>query len=156
MKTENYNICIINAYGPQEDSYNKDDIYKFWQELEQEIVSAKEENCLLVIELDANAKLGKEIIRNDPHSATENGKILLDIVTRQNLTVVNAMEVCEGVITRERVTKARIEKAVIDFVLVCGDMKEFVKSMLVDENKNHVLTKYASKKGIKQKKKFPP
>ena len=150
--TEKHNIRIINAYGPQEDPSNKEKIYEFWQELEQEIASAKEENCLLVIELDANAKLGKETILDDPHEMSDNGKLLLDILTRQNLTVVNGMDMCEGVITRERVTKDRVERAVIDFVIVCAEMKEFVKSMLVDEKRIHVLTKYASKRGIQKHK----
>ena len=66
VKTETHNIRIINAYGPQEDSYNKHEIYDFWQELEQEILAAKE-----VIRLDANAKLGSDIIQNDPHRISE-------------------------------------------------------------------------------------
>jgi hypothetical protein len=65
---------------------------------------------------------------------------------------VNAMDICEGVVTRERVTKDRVERAVIDFVLVCSEMREFVKSMFIDEKRIHVLTKYASKKGIKKHK----
>ena len=36
--------------------------------MESEIVSAKEENCLIVVELDANAKLGPEVIKNDPNN----------------------------------------------------------------------------------------
>ena len=126
-KTANNNIRIINAYGPQEDNYNKDKIYEFWQELEQEILSAKDDNCLVLIQLDANAKLGSDIIKDDPHIMTENGQLLLDIMERQNLSVVNAMEECKGTITRERITTTRVEKSVIDFVIVCERMKESVK-----------------------------
>ena len=152
LKTENHNIRIINAYGPQEDNYNKDDIYDFWQELEEEIMMAKEDNCLVLIQMDANAKLGRDTIKNDPHDTSGNGKLLLDIMSRQNLSVVNGMEICEGVITRERATKTRVEKAVLDFVIVCSQMKEFVRKMLIDENRIYVLTKYASKKGVKKQK----
>ena len=45
-----------------------------------------------------------------------------------------------------------MEKAVIDFVLVCAEMREFIKSLFIDEKRIHVLTKYASKKGIKKHK----
>ena len=83
-------------------------------------MSAKDDGCLLVIQLDANAKLGSEIIKSDPHNITENGQLLLDLMDRQNLSVVNAMDICTGVITRERITKARVEKSVIDFIIVCG------------------------------------
>ena len=152
VKSENHSIRIINAYGPQEDTYNKDDIFEFWQELEQEVMSAKDDGCLLVIQLDANAKLGSEIIKSDPHNITENGQLLLDLMDRQNLSVVNAMDICTGVITRERITKARVEKSVIDFIIVCGKMKEFVKSMMIDDERIHVLTKYASKTGVRKHK----
>ena len=151
VKTENYNIRVINAYGPQEDNYNKEDIYNFWQELEEEVVSAKDDDCLVLIQLDANAKLGSKIIKDDPHDMTENGQLLLDILDRQNLTAVNSMNICDGVITRERITKARAEKSVIDFVIVCSKLKEFVKYMLIDESRVHVLTKYASRNGMKKK-----
>ena len=60
------------------------------------------------------------------------------------------MDICKGVNTRERVTKARNEKAILDFVLVCAEMREF--AMFIDENRIHVLTKYASKKGRKKHK----
>ena len=129
-----------------------ENIQEFWQEIEQEVVSGIEDGCLLILQMDANAKLGREIIKNDPHDISENGKLLLDILERQNLTVVNSLDVCDGTITRERKTKSRIEKSVIDYVIVCSKMKEFVKSMKIDEDRFHVLTKYASKKGLRQHK----
>ena len=105
VRTQQHNNRIINAYGPQEDSTNRDIILEFWQEIEQEIIAAKEQNCLIIIQLDANAKLGNKVIKGDPNDISENGKIMLDIVKRQNLTVANSMSICNGVITRERVTK---------------------------------------------------
>ena len=152
VKAEKHDVRIINAYGPQEDSYNKHEIYEFWQELEEEIVSAIENKCLLVIELDANAKLGKEHIKNDPNDTTENGKLLLDILGRHNLTVVNTMDICDGTITRERRTKTRIEKSVLDYIIVCSRMKEYARRMVIDEKRIHVLTKFASKKDLKKHK----
>ena len=41
---------IINGYGPQEDE-GLDNRLKFWSSLEQEIVSAKEANCCVLIQL---------------------------------------------------------------------------------------------------------
>ena len=51
--------------------------------------------------MDANAKVGKELIANDPHDQSYIGKILVDIVHRHDLVIVNALEICKGVITRE-------------------------------------------------------
>ena len=59
-------IRILNAYGPQEGS-NKDEILNFWHEVEYQIIAAKEEECGIILELDANAKLGKNIISNNPN-----------------------------------------------------------------------------------------
>ena len=151
VKAGEQDIRIINAYGPQEDVCSKDDIYKFWQEIEQEISTAKDDNCLIVIQLDANAKIGKENIKDDPHDTTVNGKILLDLVERQNLTIVNTLEKCSGVITRERITTTNVEKSVIDYVIVCEGMMNYFMDMQIDDKRIFVLTKYAGKNGAKRK-----
>ena len=60
-------LRIINGYGPQEDD-DVQDILNFWQEFEKTIIQAVDDQCLILIELDANTKLGNKIIKNDPHS----------------------------------------------------------------------------------------
>ena len=59
------NIRIINAYGPQEDS-DTENIYNFWQDFEREIILAKDEKCKIMLQMDANAKLGANLIKGDP------------------------------------------------------------------------------------------
>ena len=58
-------IRFLTAYGPQEED-NEDKINKFYNSLEEEIIACEERNCGLIIELDCNAKLGKNIIQGDP------------------------------------------------------------------------------------------
>ena len=149
-KVGRHNIRIINAYGPQEDEENQV-VLKFWQELEEEIVNAKDDNCLVIVELDANAKIGKENIKNDPNNITANGKLLMDVAERNNLCIANTSKSCKGVITRERKFEQRVEKSVIDYVIVCDDMKEYLEEMLVDEDRTYALTKYAGKSGSKRR-----
>ena len=50
-------IRIINCHGPQndEDCHIK---LNFWVGLEEEILNAKKDNCLILIQMDANAKIG--------------------------------------------------------------------------------------------------
>ena len=55
------NIRIINAYGTQEGS-NKDEILNFWNEIETQVMTAKDDGCGTIIEMDANAKLGSNIL----------------------------------------------------------------------------------------------
>ena len=61
---EGHKVRIINGYGPQEDD-DSHKINEFWQFIELEIISAKQEGCLVVIQMDANAKIGNECINND-------------------------------------------------------------------------------------------
>ena len=99
VKVGTHDTRIINAHGPQEDDGDQE-LFRFWQEIDQEAATAKDENCLVIIQLDANAKIGKEHIKNDPNDATANGKILIDLVERHNLTIANTLDLCKAVITR--------------------------------------------------------
>ena len=102
-----------------------------------------------MIELDANSKLGPQIIPGDIHCQSENGKILAGIIERHGLVLGNSLDQCEGVITRKRVTKNGTEESVIDFVIMSSDLKREVESIRIDEEREHVLTKIVkTKKGI--------
>ena len=43
-----------------------------------------------------------------------------------------------------------VEKSVIDYVIVCAEMKNYLEEMMIDDDRTHVLTKYASTKGLKR------
>ena len=64
------------------------------------MIKAYDDGCLILIEMDANAKVGSKVIKNDPNAMSENGRLLLDLVDRQNLRILNSSSKCEGVITR--------------------------------------------------------
>ena len=93
--------------------------YNFWQEVENEVINAKENGCLVLVQMDANAKIGKEKISEDPNEESKNGKIMIDMVERQELIIANTMEVRKGAITRERVACNNVEKAILDYILIC-------------------------------------
>ena len=135
-------IKIINGYGPQE-TENKEKIFTFWEELEKEIINVKEDNCLV--------KLGAEIIMNDPNPMSYNGKLLWEIIQRQQLMCLNSHILCEGAITRHRKTIKGDEKAILDYLIVCDQLGAYLQRMLVDEKQEHILTKFASLKGVRVK-----
>ena len=133
------NIRIINGYGCQEDD-DQCEILNFWQRLEEEIIEAKNEQCAIVIELDANAKLGGKQIKGDPNMLSNNGKIMSSILERQNLFVGNKLSNGKGVITRKRtLVDGTVEESVIDYILLCDKMVEFVEDVIIDENIDYVL-----------------
>ena len=101
----------------------------------------------MIIEMDANAKLGTKFIPGDPHEMTPNGELLAAIVERHNLIVANGSDKCSGTITRKRVTKHRTEQSVIDIILFSSTMKEHFENIHVDEDRINVLAKIVRKKG---------
>ena len=83
--------------------------------------------------MDANSKLGPEIVKGDPHLQSQNGKILANIISRHALVVLNgADDKCDGIITRRRVTKDTVEESVIDFVLISNDLLHECESLHIE------------------------
>ena len=107
------------VYGPQENDKTKSDFY--------ENISVEIERCLvsgdsLLLTGDFNAKLGVDIIQNDIHSMTKNGKSLYAIMQKYNLYLLNSSELCSGVFTRARQVNGKQEMSVLDYVFVSFDI----------------------------------
>ena len=144
---------MINFYGPQEPQNDQDKtlVRNFWLELEKEIISAKSKNCPLVLQGDANAKLGNQLFPRDLHEQSFNGSILSELVSKHNLFILNLSDKCDGLITRQRNTIKGIELSIIDFIIVDEALMNSFENMTVDDKRLHVLTKYSTKKGFKTK-----
>ena len=84
---------------------------------------------LLCMELDANSKLGAELIPGDPKPQSRNGKYLQRFIEENDLVCVNGTDLCEGVITRMRKTVNSTERSVLDYFIVC---RQFLK--LISQN----------------------
>ena len=109
IKIANREIRIISGYGPQE-SWLEAERMPFFLALEEQIIKAELAGKSILIELDANSKLGPELIPGDMHSQSMNGKVLAAIIARHGLVVGNSMKQCVGLVTRKitrRTTGAR-------------------------------------------------
>ena len=102
--------------------------------------------------MDANGKLGSKFISKDPHPQSNNGNFLERIIEENDLIVVNGSSLCEGLITRKRITVLRKEESILDFFIVCRDMFKRIIEMKIDEDWKHILTKYSTTKGRKSTK----
>ena len=91
--------------------------------------------------MDSNSKLGNEYIPKDPHPMSPNGKILAAIIKRHALVVANGSEHCSGLITRQRNARNRVEQSCIDLLIFSSDLKKHFKSLVIDEQRRHVLTR---------------
>ena len=140
IEVANKGVRVISGYGPQE-SWTPEQREPFFRVLEEEVIRANLAGKSIVIEADFNSKLGREHIPNDPHTQDRNGKLLSELIQRNNLTVANGLMICEGTITRERVTTLRTEESAISFVIVSDDLVDKVESVVIDEKRDNVLTR---------------
>ena len=139
---KNMKIRCCVSYGCQEN----DEITKkeaFWEYLDTEVMEAQKAGSGLIIQMDGNLWAGKEIISKDPRPQNRNGRLFEQFLERNpNLNVVNSLNLCEGLITRRRSRNGKIEESVLDFFIVCDLILPFVTRMVIDEEKNYVLTNY--------------
>ena len=142
-------ITFITGYGPQE-NWTDEERLPFFITLDSEISKSQSEGKSVYIAMDANAKLGKKYIPNDPHEMSKNGQVMAEIIERNALIVANGeLGKCEGVITRQRATEnGRTERSAIDLVIISSDLKDSLETINIDEERKNVLTKIVkSKKG---------
>ena len=58
----------------------------------------------------------------------------------------NATDKCDGLITQRRITKTKIEESILDYLVVCQDMFQYLENMLIDKNSIH--TRYVKNQNI--------
>ena len=97
---KNMKIRCCVGYGCQEsDAVEKKDA--FWGYLDNEVIEATKAGSGLLIQMDGNLWAGKEIIPNDPRPQNRNGRLFAQFLNQNShLSVVNALDLCEGLITR--------------------------------------------------------
>ena len=147
-------LRIIAGYGPQECAPRTvRETYR--NTIEEQVECAYLAGCMVLIAEDANAKLGQELIENDPHTMSENGRLLADMINRQNLFLINSSDRCEGgpITWRRTVTSKEPEASCIDFIMTSMDLAKELDSALIDSDQLYTLTKYTTTKGIPSVKK---
>ena len=133
--------CCV-AYGPQE-SDNIEKKEAFWEHLDKEVGEASKDGAGFILQCDGNLWAGDQLIPGDPRPQNRNGKLFHEFLKRNpNLTVVNALPQCHGIVTRSRVKGGIKEESVLDFFIVCSLVLPFITKMVIDDRKSHVLTNY--------------
>ena len=145
MSVAGKEVRVISGVGPHENQTEPERL-PFFLALEKEIIKAENEGKSIMIEIDSNSKLGLERIPNSKHEISPNGRLLSGIIDRHALIVINGSSKCSGVITRKRVTKDNIEESAIDLVMVSADISHNVETMVIDEKREHALTKLTKNK----------
>ena len=140
-------IRCIAAYGPQEGA-STDKKEKFWERLASEVKDAIENEKAILFQMDGNLWGGPELIKNDPNKCNVNGLLFRRFLAKfPSLSIVNNSDLCEGSITRKRITVRGIEISILDFFIVCEKLKPFIERMIIDEDKKYALSNYSKVKG---------
>ena len=143
-------IRVIVGYGPQENA-PKEKKENFWEFIEKEVIQAETEGQGIIIQMDGNLHAGEKIIKHDPNIQNQNGKLFMDFLQRNDtLKVVNSMNICEGLITRQRLLESRSEKAVLDFFITNEKLSPYLKRMVVDEKREFSLGNFSQYKQNKR------
>ena len=142
---KNMKIRCVVAYGPQENSLVEKK-KSFWSYIEEEVIAAWDSDSGFIMHFDGNLWAGPDLVPGDPRPQNQNGKLFMEFLSRQpNLTVVNSLPICEGLVTRSRMKDDVEERSVLDFFLVCSRVLPFVTKMVIDEDRKHILTNYKPK-----------
>ena len=112
---EGFPIRLVCAYGPQEGD-KKERKNKFWEYLTTEAKKATKTGAGLIIQMDGNLWAGNQIINGDPNQQNQNGKFFKEFLRNNpNLTVVNALPICQGKIARKRQMLNDMKESILDF-----------------------------------------
>ena len=137
-------LCV--AYGPQETEQvlKKEE---FWKYLDEEVFQADNGGTGFILQFDGNLWAGNNIIPGDPRCQNRYGRLFQEFLERHpQLTIVNSLDLCEGLITRTRNSEGKKSESVLDFFVVCDKVLPFITKMVVDEDKRFVITNYKKAK----------
>ena len=76
---------------------------------------------------------------------------MMEMLDRQNLCLLNSSDLCKGTITRHSLAAGKVEKSVLDYIIVSEGLYKQFEEMLIVEERYHVLTKYATTKGMQKR-----
>ena len=113
ISVKNMKIRCCVAYGCQEgDLIERKDA--FWSYLDEEVLQADQLGTGFVLHFDGNLWAGHSLVPGDPRPQNRNGKLFSEFLHRHpQLTIVNSLSICEGLITRMRIKDGKKELTLI-------------------------------------------
>ena len=135
---------IVTGYGPQlHDSEERKQ--KFWEYLEREAGNADRDGAGFILQMDSNCHVGKEVIKDDVNEQNANGRLFVNFLERMpQLSLINSLSLCEGLITRKRKTVRGLEMSILDFFVTCDKVLPYIRRMKIDEQRENTLTNFGA------------
>ena len=124
-------IRIGCIYAPQECRTGEEVFEAMYKHIQDHVVEARKKGEKVLITGDFNGKIGDVIEGNKDVVTKKSGKLLKELVSTQDLKILNSSPKCEGKWTRiEGETKS-----ILDYIIVNANDEEALQSMKVDEEK---------------------
>ena len=134
-------IRVGVVYAPQESRTTTEDFKRMYDQISEQVKQAKERQQKVLLMGDLNCKVGDEIGGNK-REITKSGRLLLKMIKKEKLTILNALDICEGLWTR---TEGE-SRSVLDYIITDNDSVGAVKSMVIDEKKEFSPVGYLDNK----------
>ena len=122
-------------YAPQESRTSKEKYKEMYEHLEEQILLAKQKNQKLLLMGDFNCKIGN-VIKGNTTEVSLAGRIFNKMIEKNKLLVLNGLERCNGIWTREEGGSRNI----LDYVIIDQGDEDAVVDMTVDEKKEAAPT----------------
>ena len=127
----NSGIRIYTAHLKQQSTNSREELIDQFEEVRKQFCFANscEEGIIMI--LDSNVHVGGEVIRGCQDKQDWGGKILIDIIKKENLVLMNAEDLCSGIITR--VDPRNGKGTTLDLIIVNKYIYKKINEVSIDE-----------------------
>ena len=136
-------LRIYTAHLKQQSTNSRDDIKVQFDEIRSQFRSAGSGREPMLLVCDANVHIGGNVIRGCNDVQDWGGKELWSMIQEEGLLLINAMEICSGVVTR--VDPRNGTQSTIDVAICNVFMADKVRQMSIDEDGDLQLKRYGKK-----------
>ena len=130
LSNDRLKVRVGVVFNPQESRMSKDGLQKVYDAIDQQIQCAKAKHQQILLMGDMNCKVGDMVKGNKP-DITVGGKMLKKLLKDNALSMVNSLEECHGIWTRQ----SGIEKSVIDYIIIKDVDIDNIRKVVIDEEK---------------------
>ena len=96
----NSGIRIYTAHLKQQSVSSREDIAAQFEEIHKQFQDASKCNEGMIMILDANVHVGKKVVKGGVEEQDWGGETFMKMIYEENLVLLNALDLCSGVITR--------------------------------------------------------
>ena len=137
IEVKGVGIRVYTAHLKQQSTHTQEEISCQFDEIKNQFRSANIGREGMIIVFDANVHVGHEGINKCEDVQDVGGRMLMSVVRDEGLTIVNNMDLCDGVVTR--VDPRNGTKSSIDLALCNTFMLDKVDKMVIDEDEQWKL-----------------